>query len=61
MSKRRGNNEGSIFQLADGRWAAEISFRGPDGNVKRPRRIAKTQREARERLKELQALVEQGV
>lgn len=26
MSKKRGNNEGSIYQRADGRWAGQVLF-----------------------------------
>jgi hypothetical protein len=29
--RRRGRGEGSIYQLPDGRWAAQISMLGGDG------------------------------
>jgi integrase len=32
--RRRGNQEGSIFQRKDGRWVAQISYQGPDGTTK---------------------------
>lgn len=31
-TKRRGHNEGSIYQRKDGRWVAEVSYRDPDTN-----------------------------
>ncbi len=35
MSKRRGAGEGSIFQRADGRWAAQVTAgRAPDGKMR---------------------------
>lgn len=30
--RRRGHNEGSIYQRKDGRWVAEISYRDPETN-----------------------------
>lgn len=37
-STRRGNNEGSIYQLKDGRWAAAVTL-GYDENGKRYRKV----------------------
>ncbi len=50
MSKRRGNNEGSIFQLTDGRWRATISLGYRNG--KRWRKVfeAPTRREVQRKL-----------
>lgn len=55
MAKRRGRGEGSIFQRADGRWAAEMSLPA-SSNGKRRRRViyAKTRAEVAEKLNELQ-------
>jgi len=53
--KRRGNNEGSIFQRADGQWTATIAI-GHDANGKRKRRTVygKTRGEVAEKLTRLQ-------
>jgi integrase len=51
--KRRGHGEGTLYQRADGRWAAEISLE----NGKRKTLYAKTRKEAAEKLN--QALQEQ--
>ena len=53
--KRRGNNEGSIYQRGDGRWAATISMDG-----RRITRYAKTRHEASKMLRNLQRLQDQG-
>lgn len=55
MPKRRGHGEGSIYQDNRGRWIAEIDL-GLDANGKRrrPKRTARTRREAQRKLKELQ-------
>ncbi|NJO82281.1 MAG: hypothetical protein HC828_05365 [Blastochloris sp.] len=58
MSRRRGNNEGTIFQDKDGVWWAQLP---PDEQGKRPKRRAKTQREAREKLRELERERAQGI
>lgn len=58
MSRRRGNNEGTIFQDKDGVWWAQLP---PDEHGRRPKRRAKTQREAREKLRELERERAQGV
>jgi integrase len=33
-TKRRGNQEGSIFQRKDGRWVAQITYQGADGRAR---------------------------
>jgi integrase len=47
---RRGNQEGSIFQRADGRWVAQITYQGPDGKTKLVPKYFHTQGEARRSL-----------
>ncbi len=54
--KRRGNNEGSIYQRGDGRWAATISVEG-----QRISRYSKTRQEAIKKLRELQRTQDQGL
>jgi integrase len=58
MSRRRGNNEGTIFQDKDGVWWAQLP---PDDQGRRPKRRAKTQREARDKLRELERERAQGM
>lgn len=58
MSRRRGNNEGTIFQDKDGVWWAQLP---PDEQGRRPKRRAGSQREAREKLRELERERAQGV
>ena len=58
MSRRRGNNEGTIYQDKDGVWWAQLP---PDEQGRRPKRRAQTQREARDKLRELQRERAQGV
>jgi integrase len=58
-SKGRSNGEGTIYESPkdSGIWYAQVSL--PDG--KRRKRRAASQREAREKLKQLQAELDQGV
>ncbi len=56
MAKRRGNKEGSIYQRKDGRWCAQVSLGG-----RRLTHYAKTQRECRDWLKEIQAQIDSGL
>lgn len=58
MSRRRGNNEGTIYQDKDGVWWAQLP---PDEQGRRPKRRAQTQREARDKLRELERERAQGV
>lgn len=59
--KRRGREEGSIYQRADGLWSACISL-GYDDKGKRKRRVVygKTKAEVQEKLRELQNLAASG-
>jgi integrase len=50
MSKR-GNNEGSIFQLADGRWCAFVSLGYRNGKRWRKKYTAQTRREVQEKVR----------
>ena len=54
--KRRGNNEGSIYQRADGRWVATVSVDG-----RRISRYCKTRQEASKKLRGLQRTQDQGL
>jgi len=56
MAKRRGNKEGTIYQRKDGRWCAQVSLDG-----RRLTHYAKTQRECREWLRDIQAQIEEGL
>lgn len=58
---KRGRNEGSIYQLKDGRWCAAISL-GTDatGRRKRRRLIAKTHREVKDKLQKMQLSIAGG-
>lgn len=54
MAKRRGRNDGGLFELASGRWAAEVSL-GYDANGKRIRQrvTGATKGEAKKALDDL--------
>ncbi len=56
MGKRRGNHEGSIYQRQDGLWCARVSVGG-----RRLTAYRKTQREAREWIREALAQVATGL
>ncbi len=58
MSKR-GQNEGTIYKRADGRWEGALTLPGTGG--KRKRVYGKTQREVREQLTALRRDLDQGV
>ena len=45
---RRGNNEGSIYKRADGRWAAVINLGWQDGKRKRKTFYGRTRREVQD-------------
>ncbi|MDP8925668.1 MAG: hypothetical protein M3M97_01905 [Actinomycetota bacterium] len=49
MTKRRGNNEGSITLRKDGRWMARPTIHTPEG-TKRPCIYGKTREEVRQQL-----------
>lgn len=57
MVTKRGHGEGTIRQRTDGRWEARISL--PAGGTKSL--YAKTQRDARDRLREAQCALEEGL
>lgn len=61
QARRRGNNEGSIYQDATGRWMAQISLPG-DSRVKRRRRwlSGKTKQEVIEKKHKLLASILNG-
>ena len=52
MAKRkRGNSEGSIYKMTDGRWRAAVSVgKGADGKLKRKTFTAATRHEAAEQM-----------
>ena len=51
VTRRRGHNEGSIYQEADGRWrAALVVGRTPEGRLKRKKFSGRTRREVQEKL-----------
>lgn len=56
MGKRRGNHEGSIIQLAGGRWQGRVSL--PDG--KRKAVYGQTQAECRKKLDSLKRRLDEG-
>jgi len=56
MAKRRGNNEGSLFQRKDGRWVAQATVQGQPVS-----KYFKTQKEGREWLKNILAQVDEGL
>lgn len=58
MARKRANKEGSVYQDADGVWWAQLPA---DDRGKRPKRRAKTQREALEKLRQLERDHEQGM
>jgi integrase len=51
MAKKRGNNEGSIYKMQDGRWRAAVTF-GKDDNGRPKRKVftASTRREVKDQL-----------
>lgn len=61
MSKRRGNNEGSIYQIKNGRWVAAITIGyNKNGNPKRKVYYGRTRKEAQEKLVKAQHLFNTG-
>jgi hypothetical protein len=57
MTTRRGNGEGTIKQRSDGRWEAQLSL--PSG--KRKSVYGKTKKEVRDKLKDVQKRLDDGV
>ncbi len=60
MAKRRGSGEGSIAREGE-RWVARITVSSVNGKQVRRKRMARTQAEARIKLRELQAEAKAGV
>jgi hypothetical protein len=56
MAKRRGNNEGTIYQRKDGLWCAQISLNG-----RRLTKYGKSQTECRPWIKQMLARIDQGL
>ena len=56
MPRKRGQNEGSIFQRKDGLWVAQVTVQG-----KHVGKYCKTQREARDWLKETLSQIDSGM
>jgi integrase len=50
MAKRRGQNEGSIYQMKDGRWRSAVTIGWKNGRYRRKTFTAKTRREVADRL-----------
>ena len=61
MSKKRGNNEGSVYQMSDGRWAAAITITTAGGKKKRKFSYTSTQQKAIDKLTELRQQKKDGV
>lgn len=59
---RRGNNEGSIYQRKDGKWAAVLTVGvKPDGKANRKFLYGKTRKEVADKLREAQNKLDFGV
>ena len=56
MAKRRGNNEGTIYKLPNGRWRVQITLEG-----RRVSKVTNTQREAQEWIREMRGLIDTGM
>ena len=61
MAGKRGNGEGSIYQMQDGRWRAAVSVGFQGGKAKRKTITAKTRTEVATRLKKLLHDQERGL
>ena len=57
---RRGKGEGSIYRRSDGQWVGSVDLGLQGGRRRRKAVYGKTQREVREKLRELQRVVEGG-
>lgn len=58
---KRSNGEGTIYRRSDGRWCAACYVRAMDGSYKRKYVYAKTQKEVKEKLKELEVYTEPAI
>jgi integrase len=56
MTRRRGNNEGSLYQRKSGLWCAQISLEG-----RRLTKYGKTQKECREWIRQIRTKIEGGL
>ena len=56
MAKRRGNNEGSIYQRGNGRWVAQVRIKG-----KRISKSFDTQKECQVWIRQLREQIESGI
>jgi len=56
MARRRGNNEGSLYQRKGGLWCAQISLEG-----RRLTKYGKTQKECREWIRQIRTKIEGGL
>lgn len=61
MAKRRGRNEGSITQRADGRWMARVSLGFVNGRMRRKAVYGKTKEEALAAMREIQHNLDRGL
>jgi len=59
--KRRGHGEGSVFERADGKWLAVVELGWSGGRRRRKTAVARTQKEAGKRLRELQRSLDDGL
>ena len=50
QKRKRGQNEGSIYKMADGRWRAAVSVGWRDGKRMRKVFTAKTRRDVQDKL-----------
>lgn len=58
---RRGHNEGTIYKRKDGRWCAQVSLGIVNGKPKRKSVYGKTRKEVSDRMKAIQADLQNGV
>jgi integrase len=61
MSKKRGQGEGSIYQMKDGRWRAAVSVGYRDGKLQRKTFTSSTRGEVAEALKKALRDQQQGI
>lgn len=58
--RRRGHDEGSFYQLADGSWKDAITVHLPDGTTRRMERRGRTKREAQVKIAALRERLAAG-
>lgn len=61
MAKRRSPGDGGLWKRADGLWVGSVEVPSPDGRRRQKRVYSTNFREARRKLGELQAKVQQGL